>query len=250
MNDKQVEQSVPIGGIDERITMSVGGPVRPVPDGDDALPALTQMRVLASSMSAVLDRCVWSQTMSHRSLVTYLVEECYELVDAIETGDIAVMLEELGDVLLQVVFHAEIARRTAGEDFDLDDVARATNEKLVRRHPHVFDGEDAPTVEDVLRLWSAAKASEKSERRSVLDGVPQGLPALVLADKIIGRAGRAGIDLRPDPHVAGLADVTDEAELGRHLFDLVAAARRRGLDPERALRAHLRAVQDDVRAAE
>jgi len=204
------------------------------------------MTALAESMRAVLDRCVWSQTMTHESLVTYLIEESYELVDAIEAADSQVVLEELGDVLLQIVFHAEIARRTADEGFSLDDVARVANEKMVRRHPHVFGDEVALTVEDVLRVWSAAKAREKAERTSALDGIPQGLPALVLADKVIGRARRAGIPVRADAHGPVAAD---EEQLGEQLFALVAAARERGLDAERALRTHLRRVQDGIRGA-
>ena len=216
------------------------------PGAEGAEDGLPHMTALAESMRAVLDRCVWSQTMTHESLVTYLIEESYELVDAIEAADSQVVLEELGDVLLQIVFHAEIARRTADEGFSLDDVARVANEKMVRRHPHVFGDEVALTVEDVLRVWSAAKAREKAERTSALDGIPQGLPALVLADKVIGRARRAGIPVRADAHGPVAAD---EEQLGEQLFALVAAARERGLDAERALRTHLRRVQDGIRGA-
>jgi XTP/dITP diphosphohydrolase len=202
-------------------------------------------------MAAVLDRCVWSQRMTHASLVPYLIEESYELVDAIESGTVDEIEEELGDVLWQVAFHAEIAARTAGEDFDIQDVARRVTEKMVRRHPHVFGDDIAETPEEVLRLWTAAKAAEKTERKSILDGIPQGMPALALADKVIGRAQKIGA-LPPDDDEATEAGVplTDEAELGGLLLAIVASARAKGLDAERALRMTVRNLQAEVRAIE
>lgn len=211
---------------------------------DDALP---NMDALAASMRTVLDTCVWSQTMTHASLVTYLIEESYELIDAVEADDREVMLEELGDVLLQVVFHAEIARRTPAERFSLDDIARAANEKMIRRHPHVFGDETAHTVEDVWRVWSAAKAAEKSTRTSALDGIPQSMPALALAEKVLTRAERAGLTAPVETPARHFAD---EAELGRVLLDIAAGARSQGLDAERALRSALREVQDGIRERE
>lgn len=211
---------------------------------DDTLP---NMDALAASMRTVLDTCVWSQTMTHASLVTYLIEESYELIDAVEADDREVMLEELGDVLLQVVFHAEIARRTPAEQFSLDDIARAANEKMIRRHPHVFGDETAHTVEDVWRVWSAAKAAEKSTRTSALDGIPQSMPALALAEKVLTRAERAGLTA---PVESPSRRFTDEAELGRVLLDIAADARFQGLDAERALRSALRELQDGIRERE
>ncbi|MET0887077.1 MAG: MazG family protein [Mycetocola sp.] len=210
--------------------------------------ALPNMDALAASMRTVLDNCVWSQTMTHASLVTYLIEESYELIDAVEADDRDVMLEELGDVLLQVVFHAEIARRTPAERFSLDDIARAANEKMIRRHPHVFGDETALTVEEVWRVWSAAKAAEKSTRTSALDGIPQSMPALALAEKVLSRAERAGL-LGPGEGKAK-PQFSDEAELGRLLLDISAAARSQGLDAERALRSALRELQDGIRDRE
>lgn len=211
--------------------------------------SVEQMAALAASMSTVLDRCVWSQTMTHESLVTYLVEESYELIDAVETGGRDALLEELGDVLLQVVFHAEIARRTPGEEFSLDDVARAANEKMVRRHPHVFGDEVALTVDDVYRVWRAAKAQEKAARTSILEGIPQAMPALALADKVVGRAAQAGLATqRTDAVEPPVFD--DEAELGALLLSIAGKAHEQGLDAERALRAALRDVQDELRQAE
>ncbi|MCP2030278.1 XTP/dITP diphosphohydrolase [Okibacterium sp. HSC-33S16] len=187
--------------------------------------------------------------MTHESLVTYLVEESYELIDAVEAGDRDALLEELGDVLLQVVFHAEIARRTPGEEFSLDDVARAANEKMIRRHPHVFGDEVALTVDDVYRVWRAAKAREKASRTSVLEGIPQAMPALALADKVLGRVAQSGITIsRTDAVPPPVFD--DEAELGALLLAISASANSRGLDAERALRAALRGVQDELRNAE
>jgi XTP/dITP diphosphohydrolase len=210
---------------------------------------LDQMNALAASMSAVLDTCVWSQTMTHESLITYLVEESYELIEAVEAGDRDALLEELGDVLLQVVFHSEIARRTSGEEFSLDDVARAANEKMVRRHPHVFGDEIALTVDDVYRVWRAAKAREKATRTSILEGIPQAMPALALADKVLGRATQAGFEISRADAVSPPV-FEDEAELGELLLSIAASARSRGLDAERALRAALRGVQAELRDAE
>lgn len=205
----------------------------------------------AAAMASVLQRCVWSQTMTHASLVPYLIEETYELVDALEAGDPDDIIEELGDVLWQVAFHSEIAARTAGERFDIQDVAARVTEKMVRRHPHVFGDEVAETPEEVLRLWSAAKAAEKKQRTSVLDGIPQGMPALALADKLIGRAQRVGA--LPTDDEGGLLDglgVETEHELGGLLLALVASGRAHGLDAERALRTTLRSLQDEIRAHE
>ncbi|MET4638959.1 MazG family protein [Mycetocola sp. 2940] len=216
---------------------------------DPAPTPLPQMDALAASMRTVLDNCVWSQTMTHASLVTYLIEESYELIDAVEAENRDVMLEELGDVLLQVVFHAEIARRTPAERFSLDDIARAANEKMIRRHPHVFGNETALTVDEVWRVWSAAKAAEKSTRTSALDGIPQSMPALALAEKVLSRAERAGLVDPGSPNRVGQR-FADEAELGQVLLDISAAARSQGLDAERALRSALRELQDGIRRQE
>jgi XTP/dITP diphosphohydrolase len=211
-------------------------------------PAQSRLDEFAAAMAAVLDRCVWSQGMTHESLVPYLIEESYELVEAIETGQTEEVIEELGDVLWQVAFHSEIAARTAGEQFDIQDVAQRVTEKMVRRHPHVFGDEVAETPEDVLRLWNAAKAAEKKQRTSVLDGIPQAMPALALANKVIGRGEKLG--LLSDLDTAGGIDVADEDELGGLLLAIVASARARGLDAERALRTTVRGLQDEIRESE
>ena len=216
--------------------------------GEPMTSAQSRLDAFADAMASVLDKCVWSQTMTHETLVPYLIEETYELVDAIEAGTTEEIIEELGDVLWQVAFHSEIASRTAGERFDIQDVAAHVTEKMVRRHPHVFGDEVAETPEEVLRLWTAAKAAEKRQRDSVLDGIPQGMPALALADKVIGRAARVGLGV--DATAGAMAGIDDESELGALLLGIVAAARDRGLDAERALRLGVRSLQDDIRAAE
>jgi XTP/dITP diphosphohydrolase len=212
---------------------------------DTAAPS--SLDAFADAMRRVLEKCVWSQGMTHASLVPYLIEESYELVDAVESGRRDDIMEELGDVLWQVAFHAELASRATGERFDIFDVARAVTEKMVRRHPHVFGDEVAETPEEVLRLWTAAKAAEKRQRTSVLDGVPRSMPALALADTTIGRAQRIGV-LPGD--VDGGVPFDDERELGGMLLAIVASARARGLDAERALRSTVRELQDEVRGYE
>lgn len=202
------------------------------------------LRVAAETMRAVRESCVWTQQIGHDDLVPYLVEESAELVDAIEEGTRDDLREELGDLLWQVLFHAEIASRDADAPFDIDDVARGLTEKMVRRHPHVFAGETAETPEEVLVLWNAAKAAEKHQRTSVLDGVSERMPSLALAQKLVGKAAQVGVS-------APVRDVPNsEAELGDALLALVAEARVRGWDAERALRERLRTLQSDVRAAE
>ncbi|HAN25329.1 MAG: nucleoside triphosphate pyrophosphohydrolase [Microbacterium sp.] len=198
------------------------------------------------AMRAVRDECVWTQQIDHRDLVPYLVEESSELVDAVESGTRADLREELGDVLWQVLFHAEIASRDPDDPFDVQDVASDLADKMIRRHPHVFGGESARTPEEVLVLWTAAKAAEKRERTSVLDGIPAGLPALARAQKVLGKAAQVGLV----PAMTDAAAPTDEAQLGDALLALVVAARAAGIDAERALRERVRGVESAVRAAE
>ncbi len=213
-----------------------------------AAAALSRLDAFAAAMASVLDRCVWSQTMTHESLVPYLIEETYELVEAIEAGTPDDVMEELGDVLWQVAFHSEIASRSSGERFDIQDVAQRVTEKMVRRHPHVFGDRVAETPEQVLLLWTAAKAEEKSARRSVLDGIPLGMPALALADKVIGRGERVGAAQVAAPEL--VARLEGEEELGELLLGIVAAARARGLDAERALRTSVRGLRSRIARAE
>lgn len=210
-------------------------------------PGEDPLREAAETMRAVRERCVWSQQITHRDLVPYLIEESHEVIDAVEVGSRDDLREELGDLLWQVLFHAAIAAQDPDDPFDIDDVAQTLTEKMVRRHPHVFAGEVAETPEQVLVHWNAAKAAEKRTRRSVLDGVPRGMPALALAQKIAERAIGAGV---PVERVASAAAPASEEELGDALLALVATAHEQGWDAERALRERLRALEDDVRAAE
>ncbi|HEU0257345.1 MAG TPA: MazG family protein [Microbacteriaceae bacterium] len=204
--------------------------------------------------------CPWDQAQTHESLVRYLLEESHELVEAIEAGGPDDLLEELGDVLYQVLFHADIAAHTAGEAFDLDDVADHMIAKMVGRHPHVFGDRRAADAAAVTGFWEELKRAEKPERTSVLDGIPRSLPSLLLADKMLGRAASVGAGPRrgpgrPAPSAAATslaaADVpVDEGRLGDLLLTIVADARAAGLDAERALRTRLRALADEVVRAE
>jgi len=196
--------------------------------------------------------CPWDAEQTHRSLVRYLVEECYELVEAIEAGDVAHLKEELGDVLLQIVFHADIAAGTPAEGFDIQDVAAAVAAKMRARHPHVFGQAGPRSSAEVVAAWEDVKAVEKPERSSVLDGVPWAMPALALADKVLGKAARAGVQPHrvAGPEAAEPEALVDEEALGERLLALVAAARERGLDPERALRERVRGLAAQVRARE
>jgi XTP/dITP diphosphohydrolase len=212
------------------------------------------LRTAAETMRAVREECVWSQQITHRDLVPYLIEESHEVIEAVESGSRADLREELGDLLWQVLFHAAIASQDPDDPFDIDDVAATLNEKMVRRHPHVFGDEVASTPEEVLVYWNAAKAAEKRERRSVLDGVPAGMPSLARAPKVLGRAASvgAGDDVALAAHDAAEVGAAPESEeeLGELLLMLTATARANGWDAERALRERLRGLEDEVRSAE
>lgn len=190
--------------------------------------------------------CPWDAEQTHESILPNLIEEAYETVDTIQRGDHEHLKEELGDLLLQVVFHSEIAGE-AGR-FTLDDVARGICDKLVRRHPHVFGGSDVATTEGVLQQWDAIKRSEKGdEQKPYLHGVGQGLPGLIRASKLQKKAAKVGFDW---PMEAGvLAKISEELlelhaavdeqdlaavseEMGDLLFSVVNLARFRKIDPE------------------
>jgi XTP/dITP diphosphohydrolase len=204
-------------------------------------------------LASVIDRlrsadgCAWCAEQTHESLVRYLLEETYELIDAIESGNRDDMLEELGDVLYQVLFHADLAGKTAGEEFTVQDVAAHTSAKMRSRHPHVFGDVTADTPDEVVAVWEQSKREEKSERSSTLDGVPKAMPALLLADKLLGKAEKLDVVSVDSPSPF---QFSDERELGAVLLALVASARAQGLDAERALRSALRGLQEDIRDAE
>ena len=194
---------------------------------------------LVTVMDQLRLHCPWDREQTHRSLATYLVEETYETLEAIESGDYLHLREELGDLLLQVYFHARIAAEIDEDDggFTIDDVAAGIIDKLVHRHPHVFAGLDVADAAEVEANWEALKASEK-QRASVLDGVPMALPALHLADKVVGRAAKVSITPPPGD------------SLGDRLLALVVDARAAGADPEQELRDAVRRLAEAVRAAE
>ena len=217
----------------------------PHSDRRDGVPGADPLRVAAETMREVREKCVWSERITHRDLIPYLIEESHEVIEAVEGGTRADLREELGDLLWQVLFHAAIAAQDPDDPFDIDDVARTLTAKMVRRHPHVFAGEVARTPEEVLVHWNAAKAAEKRARTSVLDGVPRGMPALALAQKVAGRAAGVGVAV-PER----VEDPASESELGDALLALVATARTNGWDAERALRERLRMLEDEVRGAE
>jgi XTP/dITP diphosphohydrolase len=191
--------------------------------------------------------CPWCSEQTHESLVQYLLEETYELIEAIEAGDRDDVIEELGDVLYQVVFHASLAASTPTENYTLDEIARRAAEKMIGRHPHVFGDVQYETADDVIAVWEELKKADKPGRESTLDGVPQAMPALALADKLLGKAAK--LDLID---IAGPAPFKFESEdeLGPLLMAIVASARAQGLDSERALRGALRELQIDIREAE
>ncbi|MFI5608724.1 MazG family protein [Amycolatopsis sp. NPDC051903] len=185
--------------------------------------------------------CPWDAVQTHESLRQYLVEETYELLDAIEENDREALREELGDVLLQVLFHARVAAEDVVDPFTIDDVARALVAKLVGRHPYIFaDAERVATAERQELNWEELKQAEK-QRRSIVDGVALGQPAVALAGKLGQRSGRAGIPL--DLFPAGSAAAAQ-------LFRVAATARRAGIDPEGELRAVAKKFAADIREAE
>lgn len=197
--------------------------------------------------------CPWDARQTHASLVEYLVEEAYETVEAIDEGDDAGLREELGDLLLQVVFHARIAQERGDEGWDIDDVAQGIIDKLIRRHPHVFADTHADSAEVVEANWHALKAQEKG-RSSVTEGIPERLPALLRAAKVHARSASLADRLPASPLTAraheSLNPLASEDQLGDLLLAIVAVARDRGWDAEGALRQAVRRRVDEVRRAE
>ena len=171
--------------------------------------------------------CAWKAGQTHRSLARYLLEETHETLEAIDTGDAEHLREELGDLLLQVYFHAVIAEETG--EFTIDDVAADIIAKMVRRNPHVFGAAEGGTPAEINEVWESIKATEK-QRTSVTEGLPPALPALLYADKVLDRLEREGH--RPTPG----------DDLGGRLLALVAEARADGVDPEQALRDAVRGL--------
>jgi XTP/dITP diphosphohydrolase len=208
---------------------------------------------------AVMDRlrspggCPWDARQTHESLVEYLIEEAYETVETIEGSDRDGLREELGDLLLQVVFHARIAAEDPDDPWTIDDVADGIVTKLIARHPHVFGEATAETAEQVEANWHALKAKEKG-RESVTDGIPSALPALVHAGKVISRSAALGDRLPAltarEAAEEAMSGVADEEAFGDLLVALVAIGRERGFDAESAARVAARRRIAEIRAVE
>lgn len=223
---------------------SVSVPEEPVPSSDHGERLLELLRVMARLRAP--GGCPWDAEQTHVTLAKHLLEEAHEVLEAIDSGDPARLQDELGDLLLQVVFHAEMAREAG--TFDADDVARGVTEKLIRRHPHVFGDVEVEGASEVLINWEKIKEQEKGERRRLDDDIPVTLPALARASKVQRRAAGDGFAWRSrEAALAKLREELDElaaasdadaleAELGDVLFAIVGVAREAGIDAEQALR--------------
>jgi XTP/dITP diphosphohydrolase len=201
---------------------------------------LPELERLVSVMARLRQECPWDAQQTHRSLVQYLIEETAETVEAIEVGDQDHLREELGDLLLQVIFHAELASEQA-PGFTVEEVARGIADKLISRHPYVFATAEVPV--DLHYTWEQRKAAEKG-RTSALQGIPEQLSALARANKIIGKARSRRLELLlPD-------EPTTAEEVGAQILALAARAHAAGIDPEQALRDAVRALEAQVRHSE
>jgi XTP/dITP diphosphohydrolase len=190
--------------------------------------------------------CPWDAEQTHESLIKYLLEESYEFIDAIETDDRAGMREELGDVLLQVYFHSRIAQDHPTDPFSIEDVACAIADKLISRHPHVFENLEVSGTDEIIENWEAIKAREKG-RTSAIDGIAMAQPALPLVAKILYLAEKYNVDLHVDEYSSEKAT---EKSVGEALASVIAWAHENGIDPENALRAQAREMIRQIQAAE
>ena len=190
--------------------------------------------------------CPWDAEQTHQSLIKYMLEESYDFIDAIETDDRAGMREELGDVLLQVYFHSRIAQEHPTDPFTIDDVAGAIADKLISRHPHVFENLEVSGTDEIIENWEAIKAREKG-RTSAVDGIAMSQPALPLVAKIIYRAEKYNVALDLKSHSNTVAT---EESVGNALASIIAWAHENGIDPENALRAKAREMIREIETAE
>jgi XTP/dITP diphosphohydrolase len=190
--------------------------------------------------------CPWDAEQTHESLIKYLLEESYEFIDAIETDDRAGMREELGDVLLQVYFHSRIAQDHPTDPFSIEDVAGAIADKLVSRHPHVFENLEVSGTDEIIENWEAIKAREKG-RTSAIDGIAMSQPALPLVAKILYRAEKYNVNLDLNSYADEKAT---EKSVGEALASVIAWAHENGIDPESALRAQAREMIRQIQASE
>ncbi|MFC1769455.1 nucleoside triphosphate pyrophosphohydrolase [Nitrospirota bacterium] len=200
-------------------------------------------------MAALREKCPWDRKQTHESLRPYLIEEAYEFLEAVEKGDQDAMREELGDVLLQILFHARLAEERG--DFDIHDVIDGIGQKMISRHPHVFGDENFETPEEVVDQWEERKKEEGKLRDSILEGVPEAMPALLRAQRLQGRAAKVGFDWERIDHVMDKVEEEFrefrealhqkdldkvEDELGDILFAMVNVARFAKVNSEDALR--------------
>ena len=191
--------------------------------------------------------CPWDAEQTHESLVKYLLEESYEFIDSVDAKDREGMREELGDVLLQVYFHSRIAQDHPTDPFSIEDVARAIADKLIRRHPHVFDGLQVSGTEEIIDNWEEIKAKEKG-RTSALDGVALAQPALPLVEKLLYRAEKYKANIELTKYQSN-KPATEES-VGEALASIIAWARDNEIDPENALRLYGRQIAEQIKRAE
>ena len=212
--------------------------------------ALDELRQTMARLRAP-DGCPWDREQTHQTLTRCLIDECSELLEAIDKNDLPHMREELGDVLIQVVFHAQLAAERG--DFNFDDVAHDINAKLIRRHPHVFGNGRADNSAEVIEVWEKVKAGEKAAagktESTLFKKLPPRLPALMFAEEVVKRIAKQSLPAAgvvDQAQVAQLASGLTEASAGRQLFELAAACRQAGIDPETALRKECDRVMRDV----
>ena len=191
--------------------------------------------------------CPWDAEQTHESLVKYLLEESYEFIDSVDAKDREGMREELGDVLLQVYFHSRIAQDHPTDPFSIEDVAQAIADKLIRRHPHVFEGLQVSGTEEIIDNWEEIKAKEKG-RTSALDGVALAQPALPLVEKLLYRAEKYKVNVELTKYQSD-KPATQES-VGEALASIIAWARDNEIDPENALRLYGRQIAEQIKAAE
>jgi XTP/dITP diphosphohydrolase len=191
--------------------------------------------------------CPWDAEQTHESLLKYLLEESYEFVDAVQAGNRIDMREELGDVLLQVYFHARMAQDDPTDPFSIEDVAQGIADKLIRRHPHVFAGVEVRDSEEVLENWEEIKKKEKG-RTSPLDGVAMSQPALPLVEKLLYRAEKYNVEVNT-PNTVSIDGVADETAVGQALLAVIAWANANGIDAEAALRKQAMGIAGQIAPA-
>jgi XTP/dITP diphosphohydrolase len=192
--------------------------------------------------------CPWDAEQDHQSLLKYLLEESYEFIEAVEDNDRIAMQEELGDLLLQVFFHARVAEDDKNQPFNIEDIAKGIADKLERRHPHVFGGASVKDSAEVLENWEKQKAEEKG-RTSAIDGVPLAQPALPLIAKLLYRADKFDYELAIEKELQ-IDKSTDTDSFGKLMLGLIAQAVELGIDPEVSLRNAAKGLIKDIQAHE